>query len=104
MTDKTILIVDDQPDNVYLLEKQLEGHGFKTITAKHGIEGLKLLDENKIDMIISDIVMPEMAFCFVAPVKNIGFLKKYHFYFIQHPTWIMKMKNLDWPWELQNIL
>ena len=82
MTDKTILIVDDQPDNVYLLEKQLEGHGFKTITAKHGIEGLKLLDENKIDMIISDILMPEMdGFLFCRTCKKHRVFQKIPFLF-----------------------
>ncbi len=82
MTNKTILIVDDQPDNVYLLQKQLEGNGFKTITAKHGIEGLKLLDENIVDMIISDVLMPEMdGFLFCRTCKKHRVFKKIPFLF-----------------------
>ncbi|MCF7794083.1 MAG: response regulator [Candidatus Cloacimonetes bacterium] len=55
-----ILIVDDKQDARYLLKLLLEGRKYEVISAIHGREALDLLEKNKVDMIISDILMPEM--------------------------------------------
>ena len=55
-----ILVVDDKEENRYLLETLLTGNGFVTDTATNGKEALKLLRSGKVDMIISDILMPVM--------------------------------------------
>ncbi|WP_052467150.1 sigma 54-interacting transcriptional regulator [Psychroserpens damuponensis] len=57
---KTVLIVDDIFENLYLLRVILEGAGYVVIEAEHGKEGLEKLNKNKIDLIISDILMPVM--------------------------------------------
>jgi len=57
---KTILIVDDIYENLYLLRVILEGSGYSVIEAKDGREGLEKLQQNSIDLIISDILMPVM--------------------------------------------
>ncbi|WP_418637558.1 PAS domain S-box protein [Winogradskyella sp.] len=62
---ETILIVDDNYQNLYLLKVILEEAGYNVIEAKDGKEGLDLLqhtfDNNgKVDLIISDILMPVM--------------------------------------------
>jgi PAS domain S-box-containing protein len=57
---KTILIVDDTFENLYLLRVILEGSGYAVIEAKDGKEGLNKLKNNSIDLIISDILMPVM--------------------------------------------
>jgi two-component system cell cycle sensor histidine kinase/response regulator CckA len=54
------LIVDDQPDNIYLLESLLRGNGYETVTASNGEEALKILRKEKTDLVISDILMPVM--------------------------------------------
>ncbi|WP_396602968.1 sigma 54-interacting transcriptional regulator [Algibacter sp. R77976] len=61
MSKKTILIVDDTFENLYLLKVILEEAGYNIIEANDGVEGLKKLNEVKhVDLIISDILMPNM--------------------------------------------
>lgn len=55
-----ILVVDDNLDNLYFLKTLLSGSGYKVITAQNGVEALKKLKKSKVDIIISDILMPEM--------------------------------------------
>ncbi|MDO6595371.1 PAS domain S-box protein [Oceanihabitans sp. 2_MG-2023] len=57
---KTILIVDDTYENLYLLRVILEEANYIVIEAKDGKEGLVKLEENNIDLIVSDILMPIM--------------------------------------------
>ena len=57
---KSILIVDDVFENLYLLRVILEKKGFNVLEAENGEQGLKVLQEHKIDLIISDILMPVM--------------------------------------------
>ncbi|WP_298494150.1 sigma 54-interacting transcriptional regulator [uncultured Algibacter sp.] len=61
MSKKTILIVDDTFENLYLLRVILEEAGYIVIEAKNGSDGLKeLYKNNKVELIISDILMPIM--------------------------------------------
>jgi PAS domain S-box-containing protein len=55
-----ILIVDDREENLYLLETLLRGSGYAVVTARDGVEALDKLKEESIDMIVSDILMPNM--------------------------------------------
>ena len=55
-----ILIVDDTPDSLYMLESLLRGYNYDVDTATNGIEALEKLSQNRFDMIISDILMPQM--------------------------------------------
>ncbi len=55
---KTILVVDDDPDVLSTVVKQLKYLGFNVITASDGMEGLKKLDAGGYDLVITDIVMP----------------------------------------------
>ncbi|OGQ82024.1 MAG: hypothetical protein A3F90_20410 [Deltaproteobacteria bacterium RIFCSPLOWO2_12_FULL_60_19] len=56
----TVLIVDDSQVNRKLLRAQLEAEGYTTIEAENGLAALKQLKREKIDAIISDILMPGM--------------------------------------------
>jgi len=57
-----ILIVDDEPINVKLIEEILEyEEGFQCKSVKNGIDALALLDEYNPDIIILDIMMPGMS-------------------------------------------
>lgn len=55
-----ILLVEDSPTQALKLKYLLEEHGFSCVLAKNGLEALSKTKENKPDLIISDIVMPEM--------------------------------------------
>jgi DNA-binding response OmpR family regulator len=58
-SDKTILVVDDEPDVVKFLKMALEDDGFKVITASDGKEGLEKAKKFKPDLISMDLVMPK---------------------------------------------
>ena len=55
-----ILLVDDEKDILEFLSYNLEKEGFIVFTANNGIEGLDLAQEHKPDLIILDVMMPEM--------------------------------------------
>ncbi|MBN1537392.1 MAG: GAF domain-containing protein [Anaerolineales bacterium] len=57
---KKILIVDDNPQNLYLLEILLKTHGYEVEQATNGIEALEIARANPPNIIISDILMPGM--------------------------------------------
>jgi DNA-binding response OmpR family regulator len=56
----TILLVDDETRMLNLLGLYLEPHGFKCIKSESGKDALDLLEEEKIDLVILDVMMPEM--------------------------------------------
>jgi twitching motility two-component system response regulator PilH len=53
-----ILIVDDSPTDLHIMKKALEGHGFRTLLAKDGAEGIRLARQVHPSLILMDIVMP----------------------------------------------
>ena len=59
-SNKTILVVDDSRTQVYATKKTLEEYGFKVITAENGKHGILAARHEKPDLIIMDIVMPEV--------------------------------------------
>ncbi len=55
-----ILIVDDQETNVRLMETLLQAEGYATVAATNGREALTLAEAEKPDLILLDIMMPDM--------------------------------------------
>lgn len=55
-----ILIVNDEPDTVEILSRQLNMENYNILKAYNGKEGLKLLEQHKPDLVLMDIKMPEM--------------------------------------------
>jgi PAS domain S-box-containing protein len=55
-----LLIVDDHPTNLKLLRAQLEAEGHAVFEAHDGVDALALLNRQRVDAIISDILMPCM--------------------------------------------
>lgn len=55
-----ILLVDDVPSNILVLEELLNKEGRKFLKAYNGKEGLKMALENEVDLIILDVQMPDM--------------------------------------------
>lgn len=55
-----ILVVDDDVNALRLIAYALHREGFETLTAKSGPEALQILSETPVDLVILDIMMPEM--------------------------------------------
>lgn len=62
MAGEVVLAVDDREDSLkFLREYILEPHGYKMLEARNGSDALAIAMEQKIDLIISDLVMPRMG-------------------------------------------
>ena len=57
---KKILIVEDDEDFVFILEKKFTMEGFLVVTAKDGQEGAAVAEKEMPDLILSDILMPNV--------------------------------------------
>ena len=57
---KKILIVEDEDIQQMAVEKKLADAGFMIMKAKNGEEGLRLVQEEKPDLLLTDIMMPKM--------------------------------------------
>jgi len=60
MSSETILVVDDQPINVQLLKRKLERGGLQVTTANNGLEALEQVKAKRPDLILLDLMMPDM--------------------------------------------
>ncbi len=60
MDDYKILVVDDEPDILEILSYNLKKEGFNVTTANNGEEGLKKAEKERPNLIILDIMMPQM--------------------------------------------
>jgi two-component system sensor histidine kinase/response regulator len=60
MAKERILVVDDQPINVQLLKRKLERGGLEVSTANNGLEALEQVKAHKPDLILLDLMMPDM--------------------------------------------
>jgi len=59
-TSKRILIIDDEPDILEFLSYNFRKKGFIVTVAENGLDGLVKLNMQRPDIIVSDILMPEM--------------------------------------------
>jgi DNA-binding response OmpR family regulator len=57
---KKILVIDDLPENVFLLQDRLENEGFEILTAYDGKTGINKTISELPDLILLDVMMPEM--------------------------------------------
>ena len=60
MATPNILVVDDQPINVQLLRRKLEREGIRVTAAYNGMEALRSVADEKPDLIMLDVMMPDM--------------------------------------------
>ena len=57
-TSDKILVVDDSPDNVFLIKTILEEEGYEVSTAENGYKALTKIEESTFDLILLDLMMP----------------------------------------------
>ena len=60
MEETNILVVDDEKEIADLLEIYLISDGFQVLKAYSAKEGLRILEEKKIDLVLLDVMMPDM--------------------------------------------
>ena len=58
--DIKILLVDDEPDILEIVGYNLSSEGYQVITAENGLEGVKKAKKERPQLIILDVMMPEM--------------------------------------------
>ncbi|TXC89800.1 response regulator transcription factor [Metabacillus litoralis] len=57
---KTVLLIDDEQRMLDLLSLYIEPYGYRCFKKNSGPEGIEFLQQNKVDLVILDIMMPEM--------------------------------------------
>ncbi|MBW4620943.1 MAG: response regulator transcription factor [Cyanosarcina radialis HA8281-LM2] len=68
---KRLLLIDDDPNLILLVKDYLEFRGFEVVTAENGLEALDLLEQQLPDMIVCDVMMPEMdGYTFVEQIRQ----------------------------------
>ena len=55
-----VLVVDDEPDSVELLQEFLTGKGYEIVTASNGEEALRKVKEERPHLVLLDVRMPDM--------------------------------------------
>ena len=67
----TILAVDDQASFRFLLQQQLSNAGFIPLLASSAPEGLAIMERQQVDLVLSDLVMPEVGgLAFLAQIRE----------------------------------
>ena len=56
-----ILIVDDNPDSVAIMRSILENRGYQVYVAASGTEALQVVSTEALDLVLLDVMMPEMS-------------------------------------------
>jgi two-component system alkaline phosphatase synthesis response regulator PhoP len=80
---KKILIVDDDPGNLFIMETRLEEKGYAVFSAENGEEALVAARAKKPDVIILDIMMPKMDGTELAQrLKQLPELKEVPIFFV----------------------
>lgn len=60
MADPTVLVVDDDPDIRESIQELLRSDGLEAAVAANGEDGLRVLDQRHIDVVLLDLMMPVM--------------------------------------------
>lgn len=60
-TQKSILIVDDEESIVETIKAYLENETYKVFTAFNGTDALKVFDNNKLDLVVLDLMLPNLS-------------------------------------------
>ena len=73
---KKILVIDDEPDIREILRLRLQANQYEVLTASDGRQGLRLLAEQRPDVIVLDVMMPNMdGVTFIGELKKIEAVK-----------------------------
>ncbi len=94
--DYVILIVDDEPDILELIEEEFLEAGFQTKTANCGDQAVEILRKQKIDIVMSDYRMPNgNGMTVLLEVNKLPKEKRPHFFFVSGHADISTQEALD---------
>ena len=69
---ETVLLVDDKAELRDLLDDVLSRNGYKVLTAEDGLKALEILETTSVDLLLSDVIMPDMdGYALAAQVKEL---------------------------------
>jgi len=69
---KKILVIDDDPTLIKVVQGFLKSNGFDVIVATNGQEGMSLVQQAKPDLIVLDVLMPKMnGYAFIIELKKV---------------------------------
>ncbi|OGL43253.1 MAG: hypothetical protein A2149_06645 [Candidatus Schekmanbacteria bacterium RBG_16_38_11] len=95
--EKKILLVDDEPSVLRVLDMKFKNAGFKVLTASDGMEGLEIIEKELPDVVISDNRMPNMSgIDLCVACKKIR--EKRNFLFIMLSSYASVTSKLDREW------
>ncbi len=57
----TVLIVDDEKDILEIISEYAKNEGYNILKAQNGSEALKIFNQNKINIVILDIMLPDIS-------------------------------------------
>lgn len=70
-----ILVVDDDKVMLSVVSKKLKNKGYDVFSTDNGVESLRIISEEKIDLLISDVMMPCISgFTLITMLKNFYFM------------------------------
>lgn len=98
MQKKKILMIDDDPDFIYIHKVYLEKRGYEVLTAYNGEEGIKIAKEVKPNVIVLDVMMTKMTegFDVSRKLKSNDELREIPVIML---TGIRKKEKLPWTFE-----
>lgn len=55
-----VLYIEDNPDNMMLVKRALESHGYRLLQAMTGLDGIAVAEKEEVDLILLDINLPDI--------------------------------------------
>lgn len=91
-----VLLADDEPDILELMEEEFDFAGYKTLTAVCGNDAIELLKNNKVDVVVSDYKMPNgNGFVILEHVKAMADDVRPLFFFVSGQADISVQEAID---------
>ena len=92
----TVLIVDDEPDILELMEEEFNYYGYQTMTADCGVNAIEKIRANHFDIIVSDYKMPNgNGMAVLDEVNSMDFNSRPDFFFVSGQADISIQDALD---------
>ena len=68
---KTVLVVDDDPSTLTIASTRLQAEGVRTLTADNGADGLRMVKEQRPNVVVLDLMMPKMhGYTLIQEIRN----------------------------------